>query len=57
MIIYFGMQSGFSIGFANPNVLGVAQMIAEVPVFPELVPCCLLYTKYYFYVFSNVELL
>lgn len=38
MIIYFGMQSGFSIGFANPNVLGVAQMIAEVPVFPELVP-------------------
>ena len=45
MIIYFGMQSGFSIGFANPNVLGVAQMIAEVPVFSGTGPravCCIL---------------
>lgn len=34
-----------SIGFANPNVLGVAQMIAEVPVFSGTGPravCCIL---------------
>ncbi len=44
MMIYFGMQSGFSVGFANPNVLGVAQMIAEVPIFSGSGPravCCI----------------
>ena len=33
LLIYFAMQSGFAVGFANPNVLGVAQTIAEVPIF------------------------
>ena len=34
LIIYFGLQSGFSIGFANPSILGVAQTMAEIPIFP-----------------------
>ena len=33
MLMYFAMQSGFAVGFANPNVLGVAQTFAEVPIF------------------------
>ena len=33
LIIYYGLQSGFSIGFANPSILGVAQTMAEIPIF------------------------
>lgn len=33
LIIYYGLQSGFSVGFANPSILGVAQTMAEVPIF------------------------
>lgn len=38
LIIYFGLMSGFSIGFANPGILGVAQTIAEVPIFSGAPP-------------------
>ena len=44
LIIYFGLQSGFSIGFANPSILGVAQTMAEIPIFSGTnvrVACCL----------------
>lgn len=44
LIIYYGLQSGFAVGFANPSILGVAQTIAEVPIFsgtPVRVACCL----------------
>ncbi|WP_274952726.1 YfcC family protein [Angelakisella massiliensis] len=43
LIIYFGLMSGFSIGFANPGILGVAQTIAEIPIFSGTLPrliCC-----------------
>lgn len=43
LIIYFGLMSGFSIGFANPGILGVAQTLAEVPIFSGTAPraiCC-----------------
>lgn len=43
LIIYFGLMSGFSIGFANPGILGVAQTLAEVPIFSGTLPravCC-----------------
>ncbi len=38
LIIYLGLMSGFSIGFANVNVLGVAQTIAEVPLLSGMGP-------------------
>ena len=38
LIIYFGLMAGFSIGFANVNVLGVAQDIAEVPLLSGMGP-------------------
>ena len=44
LIIYYGLQSGFSIGFANPSILGVAQTMAEIPIFSGTnvrVVCCL----------------
>ena len=45
LVVYFGLMSGFSIGFANPSILGVAQMIAEVPIFSgtlaRAIPCVL----------------
>lgn len=44
LIVYFGLMSGFSIGFANPSILGVAQTLAEVPIFSGTMPrviCCL----------------
>ena len=45
LIIYWGLMSGFSIGFANPGVLGLAQTLAEVPIFsgtpPRFVACVL----------------
>ena len=43
LIIYFGLMSGMSIGFANPGILGVAQTLAEVPIFSGTTPrliCC-----------------
>lgn len=43
LIVYFGLMSGFSIGFANPSILGVAQTLAEVPIFSGSMPralCC-----------------
>ena len=43
LIIYFGLMAGFSIGFANPGILGVAQTIAEIPIFsgtgPRAIVC------------------
>ncbi len=45
LIIYWGLQSGFSVGFANPGILGVAQTLAEIPIFSGMGPrviCCLL---------------
>ena len=43
LIIYFGLMSGMSIGFANPSILGLAQTIAELPIFsgtpPRLIAC------------------
>lgn len=53
LIIYFGLQSGFSIGFANPSILGVAQTMAEVPIFsgtPVRVVCCLANIAYLYLV-------
>ncbi|MEW4411675.1 Na+/H+ antiporter NhaC family protein [Clostridium sp. AN503] len=44
LIVYFGLMSGFSIGFANPSILGVAQTLAEVPIFSGTMPrviCCI----------------
>ncbi len=38
LIIYFGLMSGFSVGFANPGILGVAQTLAEVPIFSGTLP-------------------
>ncbi len=38
LIIYFGLMSGFSVGFANPGILGVAQTIAEIPIFSGTPP-------------------
>ena len=49
LIIYWGLQSGFSVGFANPSILGVAQTLAEVPIFSGMGPrviCCLLNITY-----------
>ncbi len=43
LIIYFGLMSGMSIGFANPGILGLAQTIAELPIFSGTAPraiCC-----------------
>lgn len=52
LIIYFGLMSGFSIGFANVNVLGVAQKIAEVELLsgmgPRIVFCFCNITFLYF---------
>lgn len=43
LIIYFGLMSGMSIGFANPSILGLAQTIAELPIFsgtpPRAIAC------------------
>ncbi|MEG2451623.1 MAG: Na+/H+ antiporter NhaC family protein, partial [Clostridium sp.] len=36
MIVYFGAYSGFNVGWANPSTLGVAQPIAELPLFSGL---------------------
>ena len=45
LIIYWGLQSGFAVGFANPSILGVAQTLAEVPIFsgmgPRVLSCLL----------------
>lgn len=44
LMIYFGLMSGFSVGFANPSILGVAQTLAEVPIFSGTLPraiCCI----------------
>ena len=45
LIVYFGLMSGFGVGFANPGILGVAQTIAEVPIFsgtpPRFIACML----------------
>lgn len=45
LIIYWGLQSGFAVGFANPSILGVAQTLAEVPIFsgmgPRVISCIL----------------
>lgn len=38
LIIYFGLMSGMSIGFANPNIVGLAQTIAELPIFSGTPP-------------------
>lgn len=32
-MIFFGQFAGFNVGWANAGVLGVAQAIAEVPLF------------------------
>ncbi|MDY4032699.1 MAG: hypothetical protein SOY64_06530 [Pyramidobacter sp.] len=53
LIIYFGMMSGFSIGFANPGILGVAQTIAEIPIFSGTTPraiCCVINVAYLYIV-------
>ncbi|MGI5057022.1 YfcC family protein [Treponema socranskii] len=56
LIIYFGLMSGFSIGFANPGILGVAQTFAEVPIFsgmpPRLIACLANITFLYFVTLS-----
>lgn len=45
LIIYFGLMSGMSIGFANPSIVGLAQTIAELPIFsgtpPRAIACVL----------------
>lgn len=38
LITYFGLMSGMSIGFANPNIVGLAQTIAELPIFSGTPP-------------------
>ncbi len=63
LIIYFGMMSGFSIGFANPGIVGFAQSIAELPIFSGTLPraiCCVaniaflyMVTMYYFKTIKN----
>lgn len=51
LIIYFGLMAGFSIGFANPGILGIAQTIAEIPIFsgttPRIIMCVLNITFLY----------
>ncbi len=49
LIIYWGLQSGFAVGFANPGILGTAQTLAEIPIFSGMGPrvlCCLLNIAY-----------
>ena len=49
LIIYWGLQSGFAVGFANPGILGTAQTLAEIPIFSGMGPrvlCCLLNIVY-----------
>ena len=53
LIIYYGLQSGFSVGFANPSILGVAQTMAEIPIFSGTnvrVVCCLANIAYLYLV-------
>lgn len=53
LIIYFGLMSGMSIGFANPGILGLAQTIAELPIFSGTTPraiCCVLNITFLFFV-------
>ena len=56
LIIYFGLMAGFSIGFANVNILGVAQKIAEVELLsgigPRVVFCLANITFLYFVTLS-----
>ena len=45
LIIYFGLMSGFAIGFANPGIVGFAQTLAEIPIFSGTLPraiCCVI---------------
>lgn len=58
LIIYFGLMSGMSLGFANPGILGLAQTLAEIPIFsgtpPRIFFCvanitfCYVITIFYF---------
>lgn len=53
LIIYFGLMSGMSIGFANPGILGLAQTIAELPIFSGTLPrviCCVANITFLFFV-------
>lgn len=53
LIIYFGLQSGFSVGFANPSILGVAQTMAEIPIFSGTAVravCCVANIAYLYFV-------
>lgn len=52
LTIYFGLMGGFSIGFANPNIVGLAQTIAELPIFsgtpPRAIACVVNISFLYF---------
>ena len=53
LIIYFGLMSGFAIGFANPGIVGFAQTLAEVPIFsgtPPRAAACVANILFLYYV-------
>lgn len=51
LIIYYGLMSGMAVSFANPSIVGIAQTIAELPIFsgtpPRAVACIINITFLY----------